>query len=371
MSSETSLALKWRVFSISTLLVFFSLFVLGSGCGGGSSGGDSGEEPTCSVSQIESDMDTVLAQVSTDVNFSFSVQREDGRRYTYNRGASTLATSYKSASTSKMVTAVIILRLVDQGYLKLTDHPQDWISDWPITSDNALYDITLAQLLSFTSGLSDEPLCLNLPNADFETCVRTIASNNAQSDYAPGEAFYYAGTHLQVAGLMAVKASGLATWQEVFTAFTAQTGLFPTGAYDLPSASNPRLAGGMHWTGEEYLAFLKALNDGALLDPQTLEDQLSDHTASAVMANSPAYNALAEEWHYGFGLWQECRSSTYDCTPGSRVSSPGAYGAYPFWDRSNGYFGILARQGKLGTFRDGIAIERAVQNDVDAWAQCQ
>ncbi len=64
-------------------------------------------------------MDSTLAQTSSDVDFSFSVERQDGRRYSYNRGGSTLLTSYESASTSKMVSAVIILRLVEKGYLSL------------------------------------------------------------------------------------------------------------------------------------------------------------------------------------------------------------------------------------------------------------
>ena len=210
--------------------------------------------PSCSVAQLEGAMDNTLAQTTSEVDFSFSVERQDGRRYTYNRGGSKLDTSYESASTSKLVSAVIILRLVEKGYLNLADNPQRYISTWPITSGNTLYSMTLAQLLSFTSGLTDEPSplasCLNHPNDNFETCVISLATFNANNGRTPGQEFFYASTHLQVAGLMAIKARGVATWQEVFTEFKTQTGLFPTSTYDLPSAANPRLAGGMHWTGD-------------------------------------------------------------------------------------------------------------------------
>ena len=330
--------------------------------------------PSCSVAQLEGAMDSTLAQTSSDVDFSFSVERQDGRRYTYNRGNSTLLTSYESASTSKMISAVIILRLVEKGYLSLADKPQRYITTWPITNTDPLFNMTLEQLLSFTSGLTDEPPCQNFGGSSFETCVNSIATTNAGNGITPGQQFYYSSTHLQVAGLMAIKARGVAAWQDVFTEFKTQTGLFPTSAYDLPSATNPRLAGGMHWTGEEYMAFLKALKNGSLLNSTSMGQLLADHTASAVMTYSPIAlappNGLGEDWHYGFGLWHECQSATFNCTAGARVSSPGAYGAYPFWDRSKNYFGIVARQGALGTFPNGIAIERSVRPDVEQWLAC-
>ncbi len=356
--------MQHHTFLTTCLSVALSLL---AGCSGGGSDTPLATPPvtgpSCSVAQLEGAMESTLAQTSSDVDFSFSVERQDGRRYSYNRSGSTLQTSYESASTSKLVSAVVILRLVEQGYLSLADKPQERISGWPITSSsNSLYNMTLEHLLSFTSGLTDEPSllasCLNHPNEDFETCVISLATFNANNGRLPGQEFFYASTHLQVAGLMAIKARGLANWQDVFTEFKTQTGLFSSSTYDLPSAANPRLAGGMHWTGEEYMAFLKALKNGSLLNSTSMGQLLADHTAGVTIAYSPALVGAGEDWHYGLGLWHECQSTTFNCTAGTRVSSPGAYGAYPFWDRSHGYIGIVARQGALGTFPNGIAIEQ-------------
>lgn len=358
---------------LPTIGLSFALNLL-TGCG--SSGSEAplatppATGPSCSVTQLEGAMDSTLAQTASDVDFSFSVERQDGRRYNYSRGSSTLQTSYESASTSKMVSAVIILRLVEKGYLSLADKPQRYITTWPIASTDPLFNMTLEQLLSFTSGLTAEPPCQNFGGSGFETCVNSIATTNAGNGITPGQQFYYSSTHLQVAGLMAIKARGLATWQDVFTEFKTQTGLFATAAYDLPSVTNPRLAGGMHWTGEEYMAFLKALKNGSLLNSTSMGQLLADHTASVTIAYSPALVGAGGDWHYGFGLWHECQSPTFNCTAGTRVSSPGAYGAYPFWDRSHGYFGIVARQGALGTFPNGVAIERSVRPDVEQWLAC-
>ncbi|MBC3872337.1 beta-lactamase family protein [Undibacterium sp. LX15W] len=314
-------------------------------------------------------MNNQLTQISTDTDFSFAVEREDGRRYSYQRGSSRMQTLYESASTSKLVSAVIILRLVEQGYLKLEDRPQERISNWPIASNSPLAAMNLANLLSFTSGLTDEPLCINAGFMNFESCVNTIASTNSNNQIVPGTEFYYASTHLQVAGLMAIKARGVASWQEIFSEFKQQTGLFKNASYDLPSLNNPRLAGGMHWSGEEYLDFLSALKKGRLLNAASMTQLLTDRTANAKLVYSPAA-ALGEVWHYGFGSWHECQSSSFNCAPATRISSPGAYGAYPYWDRNKSYVGILARQGDLGTFTKGVAVERAIRPKVEAWLAC-
>lgn len=354
--------------------------VILAGCNGGgdssagaaNSAGSGNAGGACPVEQRETELSIALAGAASEVDFSLLLQRSDGRRYHYNRGAMSPDSRLESASTSKLVTAVIILRLVEQGYLKLSDRPQDWIAGWPIGAGDPLYNMTLAQLLSFTSGLSSEPLCLNLAGFNFAACVHNIGNSNAGNTRLPGSEFYYASTHLQVAGLMAMRARGLGSWAEVFSEFQQQTGLFQPGAYDLPSSGNPRLAGGMHWSGSEYLAFLDALQAGRLLNGTSMQELLRDRTGTKTsIAYSPAREALGEDWHYGYGFWHECASSTFNCQVAARISSPGAYGAYPFWDRNNGFFGILARQGALGSFRNGIATYRAVQPQIDAWAACR
>ena len=127
----------------------------------------------------------------------------------------------------------------------------------------------------------------------------------------------------------------------------------------------------MHWTGDEYMAFLKALKVGTILNPSSMTELLSDRTATATMTYSPVFDGMSETWHYGFGLWHECQNATWNCTAGSRISSPGAYGAYPFWDRAKDYFGLVARQGSLGTYTNGLAIERSVRAKVEEWNSCQ
>ncbi len=350
-------------------LFFFSI-VLGimSGC----SRSDKVTSATCTdqqLAQLEQDMITTLATASTDVAFTLMLESADGRAFSYSTGTSTGTTSYESASTSKLVTAVAILSLVDRGYLTLDSKPQDLISFWTPTMGNPASGITLRHLLSFTSGFETEPACLNVGIANFNTCVQNIYNTNINNNIAPGSEFYYSSTHLQIAGLMAINARGYSTWTEVFDEFKSSTGLFSHSTYDLPSANNPRLAGGMHWTGEDYLAFLQALYSGQILSANMRTELWSNQRGAAAVVNSPVLAAMEEDWGYGLGNWVECESTTFNCgTSLQRNSSPGAYGAYPFIDFENKYYGILARQGALGTFENGINLFRSVEATANKWA---
>lgn len=322
------------------------------------------------INSIEQELDRVLAKIVTDTDFSFYIEGNQGSAYLFNRGRSTLNTSYKSASTAKWVTAVIILRLVDQGYLSLTNKPQDFINNWPISKDDSLYGITLAHLLSFTSGLANNNNCINFGISDFATCVNKIGQDNKGSGRVPGSEFYYGNSHLQVAGLMAIKARGFNDWQEIFAEFQNQTGLFTNSQYDLPSTTNPRLAGGMHWTGNDYLAFIRAFKNGSLLSSELQMKTEHDQIASASIGYSPAIEGLNEDWHYGYGLWIECSANPYNCSEVTLLSCPGAYGAYPFMNRQDNYFGIIARQGNLGTFPRGKEIFNSVADLIKKWGLC-
>jgi CubicO group peptidase (beta-lactamase class C family) len=343
-------------------LVFGIILTLISGCGGSS---DTNMEPE-STETIEQQLHTALNLVDTDTDFTLLVESNNGSQFVHSRGASTATTSYRSASTSKMVTASVILLLVEQGILSLDDHPQDYLDFWPDTGNHA--SIELRHLLSFTSGLTEEAFCLNLPNANFSDCVETILDNNPEISQ-PGNEFFYASSHLQVAGLMAVHARGMSSWTQVFDNFKLETQLFTLSAYDLPSSSNPRLAGGMHWQATEFLEFLSALYHQQFLSAPMIEAMISDQIGSSTITYSPVVEwRLMPDWHYGFGLWIECPSIPFDCSTTTRVSSPGAYGAYPFIDLEKQYFGIVAREGALGTGFMGYQVWTDVENELKQWS---
>lgn len=348
-------------YKLYTLLSFGAVLLAFTGCGGSDSA-----NPISPPETIEQRLTSSLDNISTDTDFTIIIESNSGRRFSYSRGLSSENTRYRSASTSKMVTAAIILWLVEQGTMALDDNPQDYLNFWPSLGNHA--NIELRHLLNFTSGLTDEPLCINLPNASFVTCVEAILENNPMIT-VPGEVYHYNSTHMQVAGLMAVEATGLDNWDQVFAAFRSDTQLFSNSVYDLPSLSNPRLAGGMHWQASDYINFLRALYQQAFLSLNTTQTMASNQISNATIAYSPISawpNGF--DWRYGFGVWIECASTPFDCSSTTRISSAGAYGAYPFIDFENQYFGIIAREGALGTSFRGYEIWLELEDIFLEWA---
>lgn len=334
--------------------------------------------PVCAASQssnpadfkrlpdLEAELVKRLAAVRTDTDFTLMLKSANGHVFHYSRGESGADVSYESASTSKMVAAAVILRLVEQGKLSLDSHPQAVIPQWPTTGN--LGAIELRQLLDYTSGLKKNPPCSNIGKLDFETCaLRTLSYNNPSPE--PGRQFYYDSSHLQIAGLMAVKAAGAASWQQVFNDFRQNTGLFKTATYDLPSANNPRLAGGMHWNATEYLEFLDALYHGKVIGKPLLDEMTRPQTLKATTIYSPAEARIQKSWPYGLGVWIECEPQKGGCTGPQKVSSPGAYGAYPFMDFRHEYVGILARQGGVKTFNKGYELLSSQEAWLQRWAE--
>lgn len=308
--------------------------------------------------------------VTADPDATLLVAADDGRTLIHAHGASSATTIYESASTSKWVTAAVILDLVDRGELTLDTTTSDLLGFWPAPG------VSLRSLLSFTSGFDDDDPCVNRPGSDFASCVQLIYDASVGDATAPGTVFQYGSSHMQIAGLMAMRATEATSWTALFTAWKARTGLFPTGAYDLPSLTNPRLAGGMHWTGSEYLGFLQALRRGDLLAAPTLAAMLGNQRGAATLTTSPAIASWGEDWSYGLGNWLECSTATavpgsYDCGDGERNSSAGAYGAYPVLDADHGYVAVVARQGGLGSGAEGVGLFRAVDELVVRWAARQ
>lgn len=351
-----------------------------SGAGGGASGGASssgagGSACTAeALAELEASMRLLLDKAGTDptissvADYTLMLERDDGRTFVHSHGTSTPTTVYESASTSKWVTAAVLLDLVDQGKLALTTTVA---SRLPLIWKESA--VTLEHLLSFRSGFAEEPLCINAANANFAQCVATIHDQNAGTAPAPGTEFHYASTHLQIAGMMAIKSvAGATSWSDVFSAFQVKTGLFASSVYDLPSKENPRLAGGMHWTADDYFGFLRALYRGKLLSDATRKTLFENHRGAASVAYSPVVDKLGEDWAYGLGNWLECPEAkngvAFNCASGGRNSSPGAYGSYPFIDFERRYFGLLARQGDVGTFPEGVATFRALESVAAKWA---
>ena len=247
------------------------------------------------------------------------------------------------ASASKLVSGVTLFRLIDQGYLSLDSTTGETLG-W--TGESA--QITLRQLLSFTSGLPPENRCTYQATVTLAECVDLIRESTLVAP--PGTRFDYGSTHLAVAGRMAEVVTGQ-SWSSLFAdELRGPLGL-PTDivyfANPLRSTGpdNPLLAGGLRVSMNEYervlhLVFDKGMWNGApLISAQLFDTQAKTPYPDAVIGKSPARNA--PDTRYGLTAWLECSTPATGCTT---ISSPGVFGFTPWVDRDAGYYAILGME---------------------------
>jgi len=287
------------------------------------------------------------------------VQQEDGVVHEQYWGSFDAERISLVASSSKMITAGVLLRLHDDGLLDI-DAPVAEVTPWGAGNPA----VTPAQLVSNSSGLvgllpdpAYQPyVCQFLPAGSLQECARTIFTTTADdADVVPPDTeFRYGGAQWQVAGAVAEIASGR-SWAELieeiyvrpcgletlafnnhFTQFGAVGFDYPDGFDGDPSTlqptANPNLEGGAYVTPGDYAALLLMhLRDGRCGDEQVLSPAALDRMHADRVGE--VYGGAADGSGYGMG-WFVDRSS-------GRISDPGAYGSVPWLDLADGYGAYL------------------------------
>ncbi|WP_342248998.1 serine hydrolase domain-containing protein [Sphingomonas sp. OTU376] len=313
--------------------------------------------PTPSTAALQAAIDA-----SPVANLYVIVGTRAGIVYRYQKGSFPSTATASIASATKMLSGATILRLVEAGRMSLSDHPQKYLSYWTNDPADPRSQVTLQQLLSFTSGfnpLETDRGCISDGNTTIAACAREFYERGL--DTAPGTAFSYGPAHLQIAGAMAEAASGQ-SFPSLFRQQVADpAGMSSRTAYSIPSTSNPRLSGGGVSTAEDYAAFLSAMLGGRLLTD--LDTYVADRTAGLPVLASPDVTTSMGEWHYGLASWHECDDTPFSsrCATARLISSPGAFGWTPWIDFDRGYWGLIAMYEPIGGSQQGVALEQQLQ----------
>lgn len=278
----------------------------------------------------------------------------DGRGVVYHRLTDGFSTTVPLpiASASKWVAAATIMTAVDRGELALDDPVGKWIPEAP----DGLKPVTLAQLLSHMSGMAPQNMVdigsvSSLGEAALVTMGKPVAS-------PPGVRFSYGGASFQIAGLMAERATSQ-PFQKLFAERIAKPLGMKTARFGSPrswgSTDIPFLGGGMSASLDDYGRFLRMMLANGVVDGKTI---LSVASVAAIETDQleamPAdghRKLLFESVGYGLGVWCEEKATAARC---SRVSSAGAFGAYPWLDRKTGRAGFFLTQAKLAKVREAV-----------------
>lgn len=250
------------------------------------------------------------------------------------------------ASASKVVSASVIMSLVDDGTMSLDDTIADYLPQYAGTPNGS---ITLRQAFSQTSGLwNDEWPCVADPGATLADCTIDIL-DRAPRVSAPGATFFYGSNSMHVAGRMAeiaycnrfpANCVGLgsgAVWRRIF----AERVRDPLGiGMFYNSTTNPRIDGGVISRLSDYRTLWRMIMNGGevdgvrILSPEAVQEITRDQTRGAALY----YSAAQPYNRYGLGMWR--------FNPDSRgvprvLSDPGRFGFHPFWQIATGMGGIV------------------------------
>ncbi|MEL6257983.1 MAG: serine hydrolase domain-containing protein, partial [Pseudomonadota bacterium] len=314
------------------------------------------------------DFSAVEAEIDAFVvaNIAVMVGDENGVIFSHEKGAFAVDERVPLGSATKMVTGLLIWDLVDAGVLTTEDNPQDHIGFWTDIAGDGRSEVELGQLLAFTSGFSatpQNPGCIGDGAVSLAACVQDIYMDGL--DDTPGEALYYGPEHMQIAALMAQEAAGEGIIDLYSSRLFDRFGLSTNTSFSVLAGDNPRYAGGLRSTAQDFGLLLQAVLAGDLV--QDRDGFLADRHSDAFVAFRPdAVELNGFDWRYGFGYWKECADQqfTQACQGDPVISSAGAFGFTPWIDFDAGYWGVIAMN-EADAFGRGFesGAERLVHGD--------
>lgn len=297
------------------------------------------------------------------------VDRTRGVVHQKGYGAYSADRLYLIASSSKILSVGVLMRLADEGKLDLDAPISKYLSDWGSFKQN----VTVAQLVSNSSGLpaldeiakaatSMDPAALTRINAHIcqysergklSECGRSIYTDPLpENNRQPDVEFRYGGSQWQLAGAVAEKVSG-ESWAELVDetyaacdvpslGYTNQFGRQPFGyptffeadADKLPPTENPSIEGGAYVTAPDYGKLLwMHLRGGKCGDTQVLSEaavaRMQKDRVGGKDGYAPEVGTRGTIPGYGLGWWVDDAQGY--------IADPGAYGAYPVIDAKRGY----------------------------------
>lgn len=253
------------------------------------------------------------------------------------------------ASASKWLSAAVIMSLVDEGKLSLSDSVGKYL---PIFNRYRKGGITLGQLFSHTSGFPSESPQGFEDRRDL-TLAQAVDSIAVQVSLVaqPGKVFRYGGLSMHIAGRMAEVVSGK-KWNVLFGEKIGIPCQMSSTVYSPLSPNNPKIAGGVTSSARDLLNFTemmvaKGIWNGKRILSEAAVSQLSSDQTNAATIGYTAYiggNAytpfgMINPVRYGIGVWLDVvNPQTGEVL---EYTSPGAFGTHPWVNNPQQLAGVI------------------------------
>ena len=280
---------------------------------------------------------------------ALSFEKLGGDRETRFLGSYDKSTVIPVASASKLVSACVLLKLVDQKRLSLDDQVGKYLASFT----GAKGKITLRQCFAHTSGLPGKHAVLSTKTITLAQSVDYIGKNVALRAQ-PGAEFYYGGVSMCVAGRVCEIVTKKDWEQLVQDELLTPLGIKTLDYQGLGATKNYRVGGSVQCRLEDYQRILAMLLNGGVygttrvLSAQAIQALRSDQTRGAKIVHTPHPDPTVR---YGVGAW-------LDRVKGGRtlmLSSPGAFGFTPWLDFERELAGIFMAEGVNQRIRDDVA----------------
>lgn len=161
-------------------------------------------------------------------------------------------TVYQLASITKPFTAILIMMLQEEGWLKVGDPACDYLDDCP----PAWRPVTIEQLLTHTSGI---PNYSSLPDWDETLDSRTYWRSGVVSlvrdrplEFAPGQGYRYSNTGYNLLGAIIERVSGKRLPDVYRDRILSPLGMTHTG-FNTSRRITPNLATGYYSIGSTFI----------------------------------------------------------------------------------------------------------------------
>ncbi|MFL5745690.1 MAG: serine hydrolase domain-containing protein [Niastella sp.] len=260
------------------------------------------------------------------------------------------------ASSSKWLTAALVMQFVDEGKLNLDDPVSKYL---PVFEKYMKNYVTIRQCLGHTTGIENDKgsLLKMVQRSKYMTLEEEVnafaakeISNNA------GTEFHYGGIGLNVAGrvleVISKKSFDRLIQEKLLRPLKMkQTSFMNENGY----APNP--SGGARSTANDYINFLSMiLSKGMFEGKRILSEKSIEEMQKPQFTNLPVKYTpkVAEGFHYGLGEWIQEEDASGNSTV---VSCPGLFGTWPYIDKCRNYAAIIFVKTLLNEQKKDVAIQ--------------
>ncbi|MEQ1624934.1 MAG: serine hydrolase domain-containing protein [Sediminibacterium sp.] len=250
-------------------------------------------------------------------------------------GEFTVKTQAPIASSSKWLTAALVMSFVDQGKLSLDDKVAKFI---PLFAKYSKGYITIRDCLSHMTGIESETVSLKSVVerkgfANLEEEVNDFASKKEiQSN--PGLEFRYSAVGLNIAGRI-IEIVGSRGFEQLMQERITRPLMMRNTSFSSFDAVNP--SGGALSTPNDYMNFLSMILNKGMFNGKRVLSEASIEAMHVLRTNSSTIKYAPKQaagFNYGFGEWIQ---ETDENGKATVVSCPGLFGTWPLVDMNREY----------------------------------